>query len=319
MMRQVVGATPSPSSADSPPDENVTLADVAEVARTIRPDGAPVTPSPSQHRRKTRQSRVEDATTVWAWVGHDFDDGISDLADAAVMPKAHLVALLRAESLRDAEEGKGNAVKRYWLEGVLTLAVLAGIGLFIVTSHSDHSYKLTGLRGAVTRSFVGPDALAFSVAEFDTEAQAEAGMQVLAERLVAEPQGPGTLDFSQLEVIGAPAMRDGVKAYSGDVSLGGITADVSFLFVHDGRYVHVMQSLSTHGAPIAPVSLAEQLFGPGPYIGLAATPAATSSADKRPGTSGLWDRLPRLEQLPSGYTVADETESLNAALLPIPE
>jgi hypothetical protein len=186
--------------------------------------------------------------------------------------------------------------------------------LFIIASRGDQTDTLSGLRDAATRSFIGPNTLAFSVAEFDTEAHAQEGMQALVERLVAEPLMPGDLDLSGLEEVDAPPIRGGAKAYRGHVALGDVIADVGFLFVHDGQYVHVMQSVSAGGDAISPVSLAERLFGPGPYLGLAATPGPTPSADKPYTTGGLWDRLPRPEHLPRGYTMTDEADDLNATL-----
>ena len=256
--------------------------------------------------------RFDDATAVWARIGNDFDDGICNLAKEAKTTNQQLVALLRMEGRHEAEEGKGG-VGRYWLEWVLALSVLAGIGLAIVELR-DQPHPLTGLRDAATRSFIGPNALAFSVAEFDTETHAQEGMAALAQQLVAEPLAPGDLDLSQLEEVSAPEIRDGAQAYWGRVPLGDATADIGFLLVHDGRYVYVMQSLSAGGDAISPVSLAERLFGPGPYLGLAATPGSSPSTDRPYQTGGLWDRLPRPEHLPRGYTVADEADELNATL-----
>jgi hypothetical protein len=315
MRQEVAGAITSPS-AKPPSNETRTLADVAAAAHKTAPDGASAKPSRSYRRRrwKARRSSFDQATTVWDWVGHHFDDGICKLAEVTNTRPAHLIDLMTAEGRHEAEEGKGNASQRYWLEVVLLVAVLASVGVFYVAQQREQLQAFAGRLSVASRSFIGPTALAFTVADFGTEAQAQEGMQALADRLEAKPLKPGELDLSQLEEIRAPALREGVRAYRGQVLLGDVTADVGFLMVHDGRYVHIMQSLSANGAPTAPVELAGRLFGPGPYLGLAAAPAATPSVENRYRTGGLWDRLPLPEQLPPGYRVAAETEGFDPTL-----
>jgi hypothetical protein len=296
------------------PNECLPLSDVAAIARANPPEKSGVAPFIEDKRRGrgANCSRYDEATVVWNWIGHDFHDGIGKLAKIANTSNQCLVNLLRTEGRYEAEEGKGG-FKRYWLEFLL-LGVLVGVGVVILAQWPDQPRALAGRLAVVSRTFIGPTALAFTVAEFETETRAQEGMQAVAARLEAKPLQPGELDLSQLEEIRAPALRDGVRAYRGQVALGDVTADVGYLLVHDGQYVHVMQSLSANGAPTAPVELAGRLFGPGPYLGLAAAPAATPSAENSYQTGGLWDRLPRPEQLPSGYRVAGETDDPDATL-----
>jgi hypothetical protein len=311
----VVGLMRRQVATHDKPNGCLPLSDVAAIARANPPESGAVAPffKDQGRGRGTNHSRYDDATAVWTWIGHDYDDGIGNLAKVANTSIPCLVNLLQKEGRFEAEEGKGG-VKRYGLESLLLLAAVVGVGLVILTQLSDQPHAVVGRLAVASRSFHGPTALAFTVAEFETEAQAQEGMQALAARLEARPVKPGELDLSQLEEVSVPALRDGVRAYRGQVPLGDVTADVGYLLVHDGQYVHVMQSLSANGAPTAPVELAGRLFGPGPYLGLAAAPAATPSAENSYRTGGLWDRLPRPEQLPPGYRVAAETEGFDPTL-----
>jgi hypothetical protein len=103
---------------DSAPDPNVGLREIAAVLR-----GTPVTDLAAG-------DRYDVATIVWDAVGQDFDAGIALVARQAHTTPDHLLALLAAEGVHEAQRGE-RGIRVFWLEALLILAVLLGVALLV--------------------------------------------------------------------------------------------------------------------------------------------------------------------------------------------
>jgi hypothetical protein len=284
------------TSATSGPNPNISLREVAAV----------VVGKPAADLGGLSRDRI--TTIVWQRVGQDFDTGIADLAREANTTPDRLIALLTAEGKEEARTGE-RGVRAYWLEALLVIGVLVGVVLLARATGRESTGHLAGFQTAVTRSFAGPSLLAFTVAEFDSEANAASGMTELADRLLSAPASASEFDLSQLAPVDGPGLRDGRIAFTGFVPLGNVKAPVTVLIVRDGRRLHIAQNVGLVGANQAESqSFLERMLAPVVELDLLAPPATPDDAVAR--TGGLWDHLPRPAQLPAGYVLVDEIGGL---------
>lgn len=152
------------------------------------------------------------------------------------------------------------------------------------------SPELVGLVVVITR-----------VAQFDTAAHAHDAIdQWFVDRTDAEDNA---LDFSGLSPVGVQPIQDETRALAGAVlDEDGDDFASALLAVRDESFLYTFETFRGTGSALDDATLiAKRLFGLEPQ-----EVSAVPGADYR--TGGLWDRLPRLEDLPQGFVLDDEIE-----------
>ena len=175
--------------------------------------------------------------------------------------------------------------------------------------------EIEGLRTAVGRTFgpsgfrlVGTLALLFTVTDFENENSAAAGMPQLGDQLIVDLAEQGN-DTSGPKSASVRPLGDERIAYAG--TLIALEEDdstfdefmVAALVVREGVFVHFMYGAAIAGDPLADLAaVAEKIIGrqPGGDV--------TSVGDDGVREGGLWDLLPRIEDLPEGFVLEKEEE-----------
>ena len=177
---------------------------------------------------------------------------------------------------------------------------------------------LPGIEGAAQRTFApsevrqtGTVVIAFGVARFADAAAAAAAMPTIVAREVERIAGDG----GEVRPAAAPDLGDASAAHVGAVGFGAdapeLAAEITAasLVWRDGPLVFVAIGVAIDGDPLADlVVAAERIEGREP--GGAETTAADGMR-----SGGLWDVLPRPEDLPDGFVFsADSIPALFDAL-----
>jgi hypothetical protein len=138
---------------------------------------------------------------------------------------------------------------------------------------------------------VGTGNFSFIVAEFDTEAHAEAAIPAVIERMTNDPKN----GLENLERTSTMTFRDVTRAYTGKVEFDGAAFDAALLIVRDGPIVHVWLA----GGPNA-----DPLFD---LYAIANTTFSERAGEVgTPSVGNLEALLPTLDDLPPGFVLERE-------------
>jgi len=151
-------------------------------------------------------------------------------------------------------------------------------------AQASREFNASGVR------LIGTAAMAFIVAEFDTDENAEKGVPLVSEAVLESIANQGTLAPTS-----APTYGDSTLAYTGKLDNEGYSFDAAILTIRDGRYVHVWFAAGLAADPLLDLTtLADRLLRD------ASQARATRESEE------LLNRLPSLSDMPTGFVLGKE-------------
>lgn len=180
------------------------------------------------------------------------------------------------------------------------------------TSTADETvlFDLPGSENAALRGFnpsgarfVGTAAMVFAVVRFDSPERAEDALPLLLGRFRRNPPGNGG-NLTGVRPASVRAIGDDRLAYVGTLEFRDEDrpdSDLALLLVHRDDVVYFMFGLALVGDPLPDLAnVAEVIIDREP--GARATPVASDGLR----TGGLWELLPRLDDLPEGFVFSED-------------